>query len=58
MVENPDAFLAASDAELVALLQLLNRAVLHSGMDVAEAAVHWKNKVVAARQTIEKKEAT
>jgi hypothetical protein len=34
--------------ELAALRQLLHRAVLHSGMQAAEAAVHWANKIAAA----------
>ena len=31
----------ATEQEIVALRQMLHRAVLHSGMDVAEAAAHW-----------------
>jgi len=34
--------------EFNALKQLLHRAVLHSGMDAAEAAVFWTRKIQAA----------
>lgn len=38
----------ANAEEVAALRQLLHRAVLHSGMQAAEAAVHWSNKIAAA----------
>jgi hypothetical protein len=38
----------ATEEELLALRQLLHRAVLHSGMQAAEAAVHWSNKITVA----------
>lgn len=37
-----------TEQEIAALRQLLHRAVLHSGMDVAEAAVMITQKLVAA----------
>jgi hypothetical protein len=40
----------ATQEELLALRQLLHRAVLHSGMQAAEAAVHWHNKLNMAEQ--------
>jgi hypothetical protein len=52
MRKEMEATLTATDAELVVLLQLLHRAVLHSGMDVADAAVFWKAKVTAARTSL------
>ena len=38
-----------NDAEVAALRQLLHRAVLHSGMDVAEAALYWNKKLSEAQ---------
>jgi len=38
----------ATPEELAALKQLLHRAVLHSGMEAADAAVHWMRKIQAA----------
>jgi hypothetical protein len=40
----------ATEQEITALRQLLHRAVLHSGMDVAEAATHWNRKLMTATQ--------
>jgi hypothetical protein len=40
----------ATDEEVAALHQLLHRAVLHSGMDAAEAACLWKQKLIRAAQ--------
>ena len=40
----------ATDEEIAALIQLIHRAVLHSGMDAAEAAVHWRRKLTEAVQ--------
>jgi hypothetical protein len=37
-----------TDEELVALRMLLHRAVLHSGMDVAETAVFLTKKIMGA----------
>ncbi len=45
----------ASQEEITALRQLLHRACLHSGMDVAEVAVYWNNKLIAALQQTEEK---
>ena len=42
----------ATDEEIAALHQLLHRAVLHSGMEVAEAALHWKRKLLAVTQEV------
>jgi hypothetical protein len=38
----------ATSEELAVLRQLLHRAVLHSGMQAASAAVHWAAKIDAA----------
>ena len=38
----------ATKEEIDVLRQMLHRACLHSGMDVAEAAAHWNRKLVAA----------
>jgi hypothetical protein len=51
-----EAKITATDEELAALLQLLHRALLHSGMDAVDAALHWKMKITAARLTIGKKD--
>ena len=40
----------ATDEEVAVLHQLLHRAVLHSGMEAAEAACLWKRKLIAAAQ--------
>lgn len=36
--------------ELNALKQLLHRAVQHSGLEAAEAAVHWMHKIADAER--------
>ena len=36
--------------EFIALKQLLHRAVLHSGLEAADAAVYWMHKIVEAEQ--------
>jgi len=38
----------ATPDEINALMQLLHRACQHSGLDAAEAAAHWRNKIVTA----------
>ena len=38
-----------TEEEIIALRQLLHRAVLHSGMEVAEAAAFWNRKLMAVR---------
>lgn len=38
----------ATPEEVAALKQLLHRAVQHSGLDAAEAAVFWMRKIQAA----------
>lgn len=43
----------ATPDEVAALHQLLHRAVLHSGMDVAEAALHWKQKLIVASTVVQ-----
>lgn len=40
----------ATHEEIMALRQLLHRAVLHSGMDAAEAAAHWNRKLMETMQ--------
>ena len=42
----PNYLIEATEQEIVALRQMLHRAVLHSGMDVAEAAAHWNRKLI------------
>ena len=39
----------ATEEEIIALRQLLHRAVLHSGMEVAEAAAFWNRKLMAVQ---------
>ena len=40
----------ATDDEITVLRQLIHRAVLHSGMDAAEMAIHWNRKLLVAMQ--------
>ncbi len=46
----------ASDQEIATLRELLHRATLHSGMQVAEAAVLWGNKLRVAEAAGEEPE--
>ncbi len=40
--------LTLTEQEVIALRQLLHRALLHSGMDVAEAATHFNRRLSEA----------
>lgn len=45
-----DIEITATEQEIAVLLQLLHRAVLHGGMEVAAAAVSWQHKLMQATQ--------
>ena len=44
----------ATADEIRALQQMLHRACLHSGMDVADAAAHWNRKLVETLKPVRK----